>query len=296
MNYRHLRSGIFIISIGVLFLLINFNIINGWAVLSTFLEFWPAIFIMIGINIIFRKNDIVRTVTWLIFLTALVSYSYFNGVTYNAGNNSRTSITNEKIEYKSGVERGNLKLDLGGTRLMVDSTNNNLLEGYVSDPNLERRDSYTDGGKTASIQYGRDHGFYFWPIGNHESSFSLNKDVIWNLDINTGAAEGILDMTDLKVENISINAGAVDIKLLFGSKTKSTYARIKAGASSFDVTVPKDAGARVRLDGALTGNNLRELGWSRQGKEYISPNYNSSQNKIDIDVSMGVGSFTVNVR
>jgi hypothetical protein len=82
-------------------------------------------------------------------------------------------------------------------------------------------------------------------------------------------------------------------KIIFGNKYKSTKATIKAGASSFDIVVPKDAGVRVNMDGALIGNNLRDLGWNRENNYYISPNYNNAENKIDLDIKMGLGSMNI---
>lgn len=76
MKNGNIEFGFFILSIGVLFLLINMGIIN-WSIMNVLFEIWPAIFIVIGINIIFKNNTIVRIITWLLFVGAVVTYGYY---------------------------------------------------------------------------------------------------------------------------------------------------------------------------------------------------------------------------
>lgn len=295
MNNRHIRSGIFFISLGIVFLLINFNIVSGWSLLRTLIEYWPAIFIVIGINIIFRKNQIVRVITWLLFLTAIVGYSYFYDGNFGRWDGQwTTASSNVQIENAASLENGVFTLGLGGTRIKIDSTDSRLVDAYISDRDIVK--DYRDDGKTAYISFKNNNNLFILPGSHGENRFSMNKDVIWDMEIDTGAIDGYIDMTDLKVKDLNIKSGAANFKIIFGDNYKAAHASIKAGASSFDVVVPKGSGVRVNLEGALTGNNLNSLGWGRDGKYYVSPGYDSAVNKIDIDVSMGVGSFNVSVQ
>lgn len=76
MRNRNIGFGIFLLFIGVILLLINFGII-GWSIFDALSEFWPAILIVIGVNIIFKHNEIVKAVVWILFLAALIAYSFY---------------------------------------------------------------------------------------------------------------------------------------------------------------------------------------------------------------------------
>lgn len=294
MKNRHIGFGIFLLSIGVVLLLVNIGVIS-WSIFGTLLEFWPVILIVIGVNIIFRQNEIVRIATWLLFLAALIAYSYFNGGTYGLRNNNWVNNTNVIIEKSSVVERGDLKIALGGTTLNLGSSSLKLIDASVPDNDIVHRESYTNGGKTALLEFKQDNN-YFFRTGREDCKFNINDDMVWDMDIDTGAVNGTLDMSNLKIGELDIDIGAADLKLIFGEKYKTTDVNINAGASSFEIYLPKNAGARINIDGALNNTNLSDLGWNRDKGYYTSPNYNSAECKINIDVDMGVGKLVVNVQ
>lgn len=296
MNYRHIRSGIFFISIGIVFLLINFGVVSGGSILRTLLQYWPALFILIGMNIIFRKNEIAKSIIWLVFLALLVSFSYYNWYAFENRSGSLNYSSNVEIKKSSGLENGILKIGLGGSRILIDSSTSNLLDAYVSEDNVLHKEYYIEDNKTAIVEFKNNENVFIWPGSREENRFSLSKETKWDIDINSGVASGILDMSNLIVEKLNLNTGAASFELIFGSRSKMTEAVIKAGASSFDIVVPRDSGVKVDVKGVLTGDNLEELKWDKQGDFYVSPNYNSAENKINLYIDIGVGRFDILIR
>jgi len=291
MKNRNIEFGVFILTVGIILLLANIGIIN-WSIMGALFDLWPAIFIVIGVNIIFRNNSIVRIITWLIFMAAIVSYGYFfNGSSIMHGGQAAKNIT---IEKASETEQGELKLKLGGIKLNVDSTDTSLLDSAISNPDIKHKVEYSSGKKMASVQFERENLFIMGGSRSlNDCRFSLNDSILWDIDVDAGAVSGTIDLTNLLVKDLDVDMGAGSIKLVLGNKNKNTNVKIDAGASSFDVVLPKDAGVRIKLDGALNNTNLKNLGWNKQGNYYTSPNYNAAERKIDMDVGMGAGRFTV---
>jgi len=71
---------------------------------------------------------------------------------------------------------------------------------------------------------------------------------------------------------------------------------IEAGVSSIKLEIPDGTGVKIRLDGALISKNLANSGLEKIGDYYYSENYDDAENKIDINVKMGVGNIDLRFR
>lgn len=297
MKKSNIGFGIFLLSIGIVLLLINLNVIN-WSVIEILFEFWPAILIIIGINIIFRNNEIVRTVAWLFFLAAMVALIFFsnkNDIRPGRWNNGR-SINGINIDREAETESADLIINLGGIRINIGSTDTMLISSDTLNSDVKHSIDYKNGKKSAIVKIDREPSIHFENGLRETCKLNLNDDVVWNFNIDTGAVNGTIDMSDLKVKSIDMDTGAANMKLIFGSKYNSTDVKIDAAASSFNIVVPENSGVKIKVDGVLNNTNLNNLNWLRQGEYYVSPNYDSAENKINIDIDMGAGSLNIDVK
>lgn len=294
MKDRRISLGIVLLAIGIVGLLLNLGII-GWSLFDTLFDYWPAIFIVIGINIIFRHNEIVKAATWLVFIGAIIALSYYNNGSIR---NNRQWIKGSEVKIEKPVETeaGEVKIQLGGTRLNIGSTDLNLVDASLSDPDIGHSVTYDNNKKNASVQFARNRNFIINNNGREYCSFNLNEDVLWKLDIDTGAVSGTFDMSNLMVEDVDLDTGAASLNLIFGDRCQKVNVDIDAGASSIDITVPKDAGVKIKKDGVFSNSNINGLDFDREGDIYISKNYDTSKIKINFDVDMGAGSFNMNVK
>lgn len=296
MKNKHLGFGIFILSLGILLLLVNTGIID-WTIFNSLFDLWPVLLVMAGINIIFRHNEIVKVITWLAFLALLICYSVF----YKGGiyiNNSKWNTSNTvKYERKAGVEAGELKLDLSGTKLSLGSTSTDLVNAILKNSNIRNSIDEENGGKKEYVVFQEKHPFGInFNSNNEDCRIDINNSIYWDMDIDAGAINGTIDMSDLKVNNLKLDTGAANVKLIFGSKNNAVNVTIDGGASNIESYIPSGTGVKVRLDTALSSTNLSELGWIKQGHDYISPNYDNASVKINMDVDMGAGKFDVNMQ
>lgn len=294
MKHRNIGLGIFLLSIGIIWALINTGVIN-WSILDSLLVLWPLVLVVIGVVIVFRENAVVRVVAWLLFLAVVVSYSYFTEANAGSGNTSVSgSVSVEKLD---DTKYGELKLALGGLRLNLDSNTDKLLEADVKDPDVKHSVGYRNNNETALLNFNKNRGFTLKRIAReYDGEFHLNRDVIWDMDLKVGAASGVIDLSGLKVRDLEVDAGACNLTLVCGSNYQSTNIRVNAGASKFNLVVPENAGVRIKVDGIFSRGELDSLGWERRDGHYVSRNYDTSESRIDVDMKLGAGKLSVDIR
>lgn len=292
MKGKNLGLGIFIVSIGVLWLLFNFDMLN-WSILNSLYRLWPLLLVMIGINIVFGNNQLVKSLGWIAFLIIIIAYSYFNNS--QVIKDTESGAGNVSIVKEAMTKNGDIDLNLGGTNINLGSDTSNLIDALVTDTDIEHTVAYNNNNETADVKFFPKTKIGFINDGKKNNRFSidLNKDVVWDMAVNVGAASGTLDMSGLKVKNLELKTGAVNLELKFGDKLQFTDVRISSGASNIEVVIPDNVGARVKFDGGLSSNNLKELGWINKDGYYVSPNFDQASSKINFDVDMGVGKFEI---
>ncbi len=305
-RHRGLGFGILLLMVGAVWLLSLAHIvtINTLFALGAL---WPLILVAIGISIIFRNNRFVRAATWLALLAAVVCYGYFGSPArspFIGGNlvvdghtiidtkwsDERQTVTFEK---KPGIDSAELDLKFGASKLNIDSSASGLLEADIlKDAVRYSPHSLSDNDNSPRLEF-EMKSVNFGMLNNNAadlvSRFSLNKDVIWRINIQTGAESDNIDLSGLKTEKLKLETGVSQIKLKMGSY--DTDVKIDAGASDIDITLPGDTGMKVRLDGALNSTDLD--GWVKDGNWRYSPGFDEKDHQIIAEINMGVGNLKI---
>lgn len=298
MKNRNIGFGIFLLTVGIVWALVNTGVIE-WSVFNSITVLWPLILVVMGINIVFKDNPIVKTVTWLLFLAVVIAFGYFNEAGRSPGLNYGNEIKSERvfIEKSAETKSGELKLALGGTNIRLDAGTQGLLEAEISDPDVKYYEEFKNNRESVSISF-KKQSYRFIAgrnTGASHSNFHLDRNIVWDFDFKIGAVNGTLDMSELKVRDMDIDIGAGNLKLTCGSGYESSRINIDAGASKISLEVPEKAGVRIKVNGIFSRQNLERLGWEERSGYYFSPNYESAVEKIDIDIDMGAGALDVEV-
>lgn len=288
-NSKGIGFGVFLLTIGIVWTLVSLKVIS-LSVFYSIITLWPLVLVMIGINIIFRNKPLVNAITWIALLAVIIVYGHYN---YDSRFDSDSALkaSNVAVE-KTGSQKAVLDLSLGGMKFNVDSDTDKLLEASLNDP-YARYDVKT-AGSTTTIKFGRDEFKPFvFAYDGYRGDFHLDPAVAWDLNIKMGAVNGTLDLTGIAAENIKMSTGAADLTLIMGDKASNSNVDIKAGASKFELHVPKTAGVTMVIKNALSSTNVDELGWTKNGNIYTSPNYDGAAVKINVSCSMGAGKIDV---
>lgn len=288
MKNKNFTAGFLLILLGILWLLSNLGILtfSVWEVAS---DLWPVVLIILGLNLIFKKNRYIVIIAWILFIIFAVFYGFYleNSTTYKLEN------PNIVLEKRSTLTNGDIKLELAAGDIELKSTKNELLNAYITDPRVYYETKINNSFKTAQIEFKNKKSKSTFRNKGYEYKFNLDEDLIWDINIKMGAMDGIFDLQNINFQNLDIDAGAGDIDILLGQKLKNSKVDIDIGAGDIDITIPKDLGVKIRFDGGVKHSNLRKLNWIHNDNYYISPNYDNVDKKINITVDIGAGNLNI---
>lgn len=288
-------GGLVLILIGAFWLLTNYGVIN-WSVFDVMFHLWPLILIVIGINIIFKSKSLIRYITWGLFFIIIILFGFYNQYKFKSdfvlGSNS-----NVNIENRSETTIGKLDLKIGGGNIDIRSTNDKLIKARIPNSRIQKKVRFSSDNTKADIDIEQksDH-ISFGSKKDYDYDLELNENLLWNLDIDTGAVNGTMDFTNLKVKKLDIDMGVSNLNLLFGDRQEKTKVDIDGGITNLGITIPENLGVRIKIDGGLKNTNINKLGWKKTGGQYISPNYDEAEKKLEIDVDTGIGKLDVKVK
>jgi hypothetical protein len=133
--------------------------------------------------------------------------------------------------------------------------------------------------------WGRDAGFD-WDV-------TLNPGPVLTLTFETGAGEGRLDLSALRVADLVVKTGASSTALVTPSAAGFTRAHISSGAAALEITVP--SGVAAHVSGALGLGTMKvdERRFPRRDGAYESSDYAGSANRIEMLIEGGLGAVSV---
>jgi len=281
---KYTGLGVFLIIIGIAWVLYSFGLIN-WNIIHSLRVLWPLILVVAGINLIFQKRPVIKGLSWILFLVILVVHSFYTQdklTNYSGGQNF-------SIERSSETESCELRIDLGGLKLNIASGSNNLVDVESNIPDF----NYTSTGKQNAKIHIKKDTYLFNQRTNYGMDINLNNNLVWDFVLNTGATKGNFDFSDIQTSSMKINIGAAKLDLKFGSLLNNVDVEINAGASSFNIYVPENTALKIDLDGALNDNNFSSIGLIKNDGYYYSPDYEKAVNKINMEIDMGVGNIKI---
>lgn len=290
MKSKELGGFIFIV-LGIFLLLFNMGYIN-FNVFTSFLDLWPLLLIAIGINIIFKNNRIISYITWGLFFVIIIGFSIFTQCVSN------TTIESNKIAIEKFPETkyGHLNLDIGASQIIIDSTDKHLLSVDLRGRRLDFNQEYRNNNETAILNF--ESGIF--NIRGRERNkalydFHLNKDLIWDMDLNLGAVSCEMNLEDIPLRKIDLDAGAADLTFILGNKHDLDF-KVDAGASNINIIIPQDVGLKIGIDSALSSSNIKDMNLIHRGDYFISQNYDDASVTLNLDIDMGVGNINFTYR
>jgi hypothetical protein len=123
----------------------------------------------------------------------------------------------------------------------------------------------------------------------------LNPHVTLDLELETGASESRIVLTDLKARDVRLRTGASATTIDLPEAAGLTRLWVDSGAASVKVRVPGGVAARIHLRAALAGTRVDAVRFPRRGEAqvYESTDFETAANRAEIDVDTGVGSIEI---
>jgi hypothetical protein len=134
-----------------------------------------------------------------------------------------------------------------------------------------------------------------WVYGRQGINWDVNltKDIPLKLHFHTGACEAKLNLTDLKVVELSIETGASSTEVNLPQAAGYTRVLVKSGAAEVKLHIPQGVAAMIRETSGLSGIQVDTSRFIQNGHTYQSADYDAAVNKVEISYEGGVGSVNI---
>lgn len=306
MKYGNIFWGVVLIALGALFALRNFDLFYfSW---RSIFRLWPLIFVFWGIAILPVKSavKILLTVIAVAVGIAILASKPNQRWGWERWNDSRSEYEYKEYEeedypwksqeFSEDFDREKkfavLNLDAAVGEFNLNGTTNSLFEFETegnTGPYSVTTNDVTDEKVVINFTHKR---FRARDNLNHEVWMRLNNNPIWDFNVDVGAAEFTLDLSDFKVNLLDIDGGASDIEITLGSRHDKTDVVIDAGAADVLIKVPASAACEIRTSTILAGKDFGGFNKIDRGL-YQTPNFSESTNRIFIDIDAAISGLTV---
>lgn len=296
------RRGLFwpllLITIGLVFLLVNFGFIPGVTALSL-LNLWPLLLILAGVDIaIGRRWPLaalgIDVAVIALGLTLLSTQPTFLGSPFFVINGSAGGERDLSVERQSATS---LSLDVNGGagRFRVSGGSTALVEAHSASADLRlRRTDLVAQSASAHADVRIDQ------VGNHrvggatiDVETRIASDIPTDLTVNGGAGEFAIDLSDVKITSAELNVGAATLTLTLPKPTGTVNIDVNAGASSVVVEVPDGVEARVTTTGFVVTLRSSNPRVTASGSSAETSGYGTATARVTVRITAGASSITI---
>jgi hypothetical protein len=111
------------------------------------------------------------------------------------------------------------------------------------------------------------------------------------LNVSTGVGESLIDLSALKVTDLKVSSGVGKTEVKLPSRGR-VQAKISGGVGQLIITIPEGMAARIHASAGIGGVSVPSH-FSRQEGDYVVGNYAAAEDRIDLDISGGVGQVVI---
>lgn len=284
----------FLIGLGTVFLLGNLGYlsVNTWQLMLTL---WPILLIAIGIDILVGRRSL-----WLSLLGMAVIILILFGslLLFGASISVGGAVTGEQIQQGlEGANRAIVRIEPGAGDLKIGAMDqdNILLAGNIPDAvGNEIRSSYAVVSGVGTYRVYATGAQFMLPSRSAQKwvwDLDISNAIPVDLSLTMGAGKIYADLKDLRLDRIYISLGVGETTVILPQQGRLN-AQIEGAVGQMIIIVPGDVGVKLRADRGLA--NLNAPGnYVRVGDDYESPGFENAINRVEIDLSMAIGTVSI---
>jgi hypothetical protein len=195
-----------------------------------------------------------------------------------------------------GARRAEVSLSTGVSRLNVRSSARAdlLVDGAIQPRRGERIErSFSALGGVARFSASSAGSSIGGMFGNRGGTWDLllSGRVPLTLRVDTGVGESILELSELRLEHLSLDTG-VGATTVTLPTTGRFDAAIGTGVGAATVRLPRGLDARITVERGIGAVSVPS-GFTRNGDVYLSPGFANAANRVELRVKSGVGAVEV---
>lgn len=307
MKTERIIWGIVLLFLGGILLLQNFNVINfEWSVIW---RFWPVILILIGANMLFsNSSSAVGGIVSVLITIVVLGFIGYKGINHTEGDMDNWTFDSEsdKAEgdtktatffsepYIEGTRNAILNIEGGATSFILRDTASQLFTANVK-KNYGKYSVFkfsTDSTETVDFKMTGEAEWDMKKSVSNQVIMTLNPQPVWDINLETGAGKSNFDLTKFKIRKIKLEGGVAKFDIKLGNLSKTTVVEVESGVSKINIAIPESAGCEIRTDSGLSSLDFK--GFTKlSDNAYQTPNFNSAQQKITINLEGGLSKFKV---
>lgn len=296
--------GIVLVAIGTIIMLNNFGVIHFYW--SAIWHYWPAILILIGLNMLFsRSNSSAGTIIPIAGTCIVLLLLIYAGVNYDHSGNTRSYDRAERMQdgrelkmyafredFTAGTQNAELNIEGGASSYSIIDSTSRLFEAKVKDvPGVYSMNRVARNG-TEVLNFGMKGRSREWDMDDNSVQMFLNTVPVWDVNVKIGAGSVDLDLSKFRIQKLSFEGGAASCKAKLGMPQGTTDVIVKIGASSVEILIPESAACKIKVNSGLSSKDFPGFTEQPDGT-YTTSNFNSSAKRIMINLKGGLSSFEV---
>jgi hypothetical protein len=216
-----------------------------------------------------------------------------------SGCSRAAQVVRESVSQPLGAAKSadvTIAMGVGRLRLAELSQPGELIAGEIAYPQTNRVDrTFEMRGDTAAFTLQEQDS------QRNDLVKYRNDDAVWDLRltqttplrlaIEAGIGESTLDFTQLKLTDLDLKTG-IGATTLTLPREGHLQAHVQGGVGNTTLRIPAGVAVRIALDAGV--GKVEVLGnYQRRGNSYISPNFDSAANRVDLTASSGIGTITI---
>jgi len=280
---------------GLLLLLSNLGLIpwSAWALAS---HFWPLALVLIGLDILLSRTRVGPAVVLGIGVLMALGVGL---ATLHWRYPAPAMEMEQVVQGLDGLRQAEVELDSGIGELIVDalpSDSLSLMEGqfrHTLGAKVLKSFQASEGEGRLRLESGGSFPFLPLSGGRRSWDIRLTRRIPLDLKVETGVGEARLNLRELQVIRLDLDAGMGNVLVTFPSKAGLTTAEIDGGVGNLILEIPPQVEARIHVDRGLGSLSIDRERFPRSGEIYVSEGFSSAENKLELDVSVGVGDVTI---
>ena len=280
--------GVFLLFLGIVFLLQTTGILP-WGLWGTLWRFWPSLLIAIGLGILLQRYN-----RWLVSLLILILFFACLGIAIlRYGPIPPEQSTWSHSEPLGGVETARVEVDFNAGYLVIGSL------PFDSPKFVEAVSQGENGAKAIKADFYRQDSSGVFRLSTERTDRKLWEETRWEVrctrkipltvDIKSAVGNLDLDLSELKVTELHMDVDAGHSAIKMPSAAGTTLAYIKADVANVEMTIPDGVAARLKAEVDLATFEVDEQRFPRQGDYYVSRDFESSSNRVELEIDCDIG-------
>jgi hypothetical protein len=286
---------VLLIAVGGILLLNTLGFLE-WSIWWTILRLWPVLLIAAGLELLLGR----RSVWGSVLATMLVLAVLFGAVWLSQSDTVRNTLPSQEIRQPLGnATQAEVAIEPGVGTLRMEAAREsaNLIEGTIRlVKGEEATEAFSQQGNRAT--YSLNTGGEAWvPFSGGWDNrrvweLGLSPGAALQLRTDVGAGETVLDLSGLILSDLASTMGLGHTKVTLPADSEFT-GQVDQAIGVVEIIVPQGLPLRLQAETALAGRQVPD-DFQREGDNvFLSPSYASSDNQVDLKVSVAIGLLTV---